>query len=200
MSLNRHCKLLLYASIGWLVFVLIGLPNYYRDWSFMNLLYLCIATYFAVGLIIYNFILKYNEGFVWALWIAFYITIPLIFYDLLYIKFILKEPFDLLNRFWFLSVFYIIPWIQAPILYWYSRNLGMNKKFWGLIVIICFVLAIFMRSQWATFEGSFFDTMADYPERNSTMLGSSLKYSLYGTMLSLGIMSLIRIFAPGRVR
>lgn len=81
----------------------------------------------------------------------------------------------------------MIPWIQAPILYWYSNNLGLSKKFWGLHVIICFVLAGFMRNEWATFEGSFFDTMADFPERNSTMLGSALKYALYGTMLSLGM-------------
>jgi hypothetical protein len=158
----------------------------------MKLLYLCTVTYFAVGLTIYNFISKYNKSFIWVFWIAFYITIPLFVYDLLYIKFVLKEPFDFINRFWFLSVFYIIPWIQAPILHWYSNNPGLNKKIWGLLFIICFVLAGFMRGQWATFEGCFFDTMADYSECHSTMFGSALKYSLYGTMLSLGIMSLIR--------
>ncbi len=193
MPLKRHFKLLLFATIAWLIFLIIGLPNYYLDWPFHKLLNFCIVVYFVVGFIIYRFTKKHGKKLSWSLWIAFYITVPLLIYDSFYIRFILKEPLDFMNRFWFLSVFYIIPWIQAPIIYGYVTDRRTNKKSWVIVTIAAFIIAGILRNQWAAFEGSFFDTMSDFPERNVTMLGSSLRYSLYGTSLITGVLSLIKL-------
>lgn len=191
MSLRRHYKLLINATIAWLIFVIIGLPNYYGDWPFNNLLYLSIATYFLIGLIFYSIIRKRTGNIKLVLWAAFYFTVPFIAYDLIYIHFILREPADFLNRFWFLSVFYIIPWIQAPIIYLYL-NKKYREKTWALIGIACLIAAGVLWRLWGAFEGGFFEVMVDSPERNSTMLGSALKYSIYGTFLSMGFLLLFR--------
>lgn len=193
MTFSKHWRLLSFASIGWALFVIIGWPSYYQDWSFNNLLYFCVAVYFAIGLTIYSIIKQYSGNrFELSLWVAFYITIPLVCYDYIYIAFFRAEPFELYNRFWFLSVFYVIPWFQAFLLYLFIENYKTDKWVWGLLGLALFAISVLLRSQWATFEGSFFDMMSDYPERNVTMFGSALRYAIYGTVLSASILSLIR--------
>lgn len=197
MRSKSHLKLLLFATIAWFAFVIIGLPNYYTDWPFKKLLYFCIAAYIVLGLITYRFVIKYTNRISRVFWFAFYITAPLIIYDSLYIHFVLKVPVDFVNRFWFLSVFYIIPWIQAPVIYWYL-NKKLSRNSWGLIGVAYFIIAGLLWIWWATFEGGFFDTMIDYPERNSTMLGSAFICSLYGTFLFLSLIrfsNIIKFFS-----
>lgn len=190
---SKHLKLLLLTSIGWVLFVIIGWPSYYQAWSFKNLLYFCVVVYFVVGLAIYSMVKRYSGNrFIYCLWVAFYVSVPLICYDYIYITFVRIEPFELLNRFWFLSVFYIIPWFQALLLYLYIETKKTRSWIWGLSGIIFFTFFVILRSQWAIFEGSFFDTMFDYPERNVTMLGLALRYAIYGTLISASILSFVR--------
>jgi len=194
MALSKHVRLLLTVTIGWIVFVLIGLPSYYQDWPFTRLLYFCVVVFFIVGAFIYRRLTKNSTGncLKRALEMAFYITVPFIFYDYLYIHFVREEPFELLNRFWFLSVFYIVPWIQAPLLFLfvvYEKRFG---KSWLLISVFLFIVSFVLYALWATFEGSFFDVMSDYPERKVTMLGSALRFSIYGTFLTAGFLALVK--------
>jgi len=49
-----------------------------------------------------------------ALWIAFYCTLPLAVYDVLYCGFYLGYGLSFLWRFWYVSVYYIIPWLLFP--------------------------------------------------------------------------------------
>jgi len=201
MVFSKHIRLLRSCTLAWVAFAIIGWSSYYQAWSFKNLLYYCIAIYFGLGVAIYRMILRYEGNkLVRSFWVAFYIAIPLMIYDYIYITFLRMEPFDLLNRFWFLSVFYIIPWIQALILYLYiAYKKNIKGVHWMLLGITFFMFAVFFKSQWATFEGSFFDTMSDYPERNMTMLGSALRYAIYGSAFSASILSFGR-FATGFVR
>lgn len=193
MAFSRHLKLLLLTSLGWVLFVIIGWPSYYQAWSFKNLLYFCVAVYFAVGLAIYSMVKRYSRNcLAHGLWVAFYITVPLICYDYIYITFVRIEPFELSNRFWFLSVFYIIPWFQALLLYLYIETNKTRSGVWGLLGLVFLAISVILRSQWATFEGSFFDTMSNYPEGNVTMLGSALRYAIYGTLISASTLSFVR--------
>ncbi len=193
-TLRQHLRLLIYVTIFWILFVLIGLPDYYQHWPLKRLLYLCILTYFFVGAITYRWIKKFNGNrFLYSLVVASYIVIPLFVYDYIYIDLVRNEPFDLLNRFWFLSIFYVIPWYQAPLLYFYISAKRFNRRTWLTISVLSFIIAFVLHGQWAAFEGSFFDPMVSYPERSSTMLGSAIKLSIYGTLLSLGFLSLFRV-------
>jgi hypothetical protein len=47
-------------------------------------------------------------------WIAFYFTVPLAIYDWLYCGTYLGHDMRFLTRFWYLSVYYAIPWVVLP--------------------------------------------------------------------------------------
>ncbi|ADG81554.1 hypothetical protein TherJR_0684 [Thermincola potens JR] len=193
MSLVDHLRLLIFVTVAWIAFVIIGLPNYYQDWPFRKLLYFCVFVYFLVGFFILMMTKKYEGYFLRrALWVAFYITVPLMIYDIIYVDLIRHEPFDLLNRFWYLSVFYIVPWIQAPLIYFFLVSGSLRKRNWIILSMISLVLAVILYNFWGTFEGGFFDYMSSYPERNITMLDSALRLSILGTVISVAVLSMYR--------
>jgi hypothetical protein len=47
-------------------------------------------------------------------WFAFYFTVPLAIYDWLYCGIYLGHGMLFLSRFWYLSVYYAIPWVVLP--------------------------------------------------------------------------------------
>jgi hypothetical protein len=49
-----------------------------------------------------------------ALWIAFYFTLPLAVYDWLYCGLVLGRGIGFLWEYWYLTVYYAIPWLLAP--------------------------------------------------------------------------------------
>ena len=49
-----------------------------------------------------------------ALWIAFYFSVPLAAYGYLYCGLVLGRGIGFLWEFWYLTVYYIIPWLLAP--------------------------------------------------------------------------------------
>ncbi len=57
-----------------------------------------------------------------SLWLAFYITVPLFLYDFLYCGVYLNYGGSFISEFWFLSIYYVIPWILCPVTaIWLSR-------------------------------------------------------------------------------
>ena len=50
-----------------------------------------------------------------ALWLAFYFTIPLAFYDWLYCGLYLGHGIQFISRYWYLTVYYAIPWVLLPV-------------------------------------------------------------------------------------
>lgn len=193
MSLLKHIRLLINVTICWLVFVLIGLPNYYQNWPFTGLLYFCILVYFVVGIAIYLMTRRY-EGYLFrrALWVAFYITVPLALYDYVYVQLIRGESFELLNRFWYLAIFYVVPWFQAPLIYFFIASNSIKKKTWIILSLICFISAGLLYDLWATYEGGFFDFISDSPEKSLTIFESALRLSIFGTFVSVGVLSIFK--------
>jgi hypothetical protein len=49
-----------------------------------------------------------------ALWLAFYFTVPLAIYDWLYCGLYLGHGAQFILRYWYLTVYYAIPWILLP--------------------------------------------------------------------------------------
>jgi hypothetical protein len=47
-------------------------------------------------------------------WFAFYFTVPLAVYDWLYCGVYLGHGIQFLDSFWYLSVYYAIPWVVLP--------------------------------------------------------------------------------------
>ena len=51
-----------------------------------------------------------------ALWLAFYFTVPLAVYDSLYCGLYLSNGVQFLSSYWYLTVYYVIPWVLLPLL------------------------------------------------------------------------------------
>jgi hypothetical protein len=50
-----------------------------------------------------------------ALLLAFYFTVPLALYDWLYCGLYLGHGIQFISRYWYLSVYYAIPWVLLPL-------------------------------------------------------------------------------------
>jgi hypothetical protein len=51
-----------------------------------------------------------------ALWLAFYFTVPLAIYDWLYCGIYLGHGMGFIGHFWYLSIYYALPWIVFPLI------------------------------------------------------------------------------------
>jgi hypothetical protein len=55
-----------------------------------------------------------GRGLEVCLWLAFYISVPLFIYDLVYCGWYLGHSVFFLTKYWYLTVYYILPWILFP--------------------------------------------------------------------------------------
>ena len=63
-----------------------------------------------------------GSGLQVSVWWAFYISVPLFIYDLLYCGLYLGHDIFFLSKYWYLSVYYILPWIIFPPMGWIIDN------------------------------------------------------------------------------
>ena len=120
LHLKTHINLLIMSFITWLIFVLIGLPDYYQSWSFNAQIAICILVtvlYFPLTSFILS-IFGNREYIKNSLWLAFYLTLPLFTYDYIYIILIKGDDISFVFRYWYLSFFYFSFWIQIPFVAW----------------------------------------------------------------------------------
>lgn len=120
MSAARHLKLLAQGLLVWLGFFLIGLPDYFQQYP---------DVWMAVGSVLLSVLFSLLAVFVLvrgrpetrrqrAFWIAFYFTVPLAVLDTLYCGVHLGHGADYLWRYWYLTVFYLTPWLTFPPTAW----------------------------------------------------------------------------------
>lgn len=129
MKLRNHFRIFGIVTFAWTLFLLIGLPGYYQQYSFHFMLLFDILLLIPLSLLIY-WILKNtprNHRMRFSLWLAFYISIPLFLYDYFYCALYLGHGWSFLSGFWYLSVYYVIPWIVCPaISFWLNRHESQN--------------------------------------------------------------------------
>ncbi|VEP12710.1 conserved membrane hypothetical protein [Hyella patelloides LEGE 07179] len=126
---NTHINLLIMSFVTWLVFVLIGLPDYYQSWSFNAQVIICVLVtvlYFPLTVFILN---KFgNQEYIKnSLWLAFYLTLPLFIYDYVYIVLIKGDDISFVFRYWYLSFFYFSFWIQFPLVGWLIKQKALDS-------------------------------------------------------------------------
>jgi hypothetical protein len=102
----------------WSLFLLAGMPDYYLQYSRQSMILFVVLLLIPIStIIIYIFKpLKSGRRMTIALWYAFYFTIPLAIYDSLYCGLYLGYGIGFVGVFWFLSVYYLIPWILFPLI------------------------------------------------------------------------------------
>lgn len=125
MRRSTHIRLLLLGALVWTAFVIIGLPDYYQQYSFGTMVVASIAlvpaiVFAALKVLRGARIEKRQElGF----WLSVYFTIPFLVLDYLYCGLYLNHGWEFLSRFWYLTVYYVVPWlIFVPIGHLLARS------------------------------------------------------------------------------
>jgi amino acid transporter len=110
---RKHLTLLFQAVCAWAIFWVAGLPSYYQQYSLVILAVGCILLTVAISLAAV-FVLrrtKPENRLMRAFWLSFYYTIPLAAFDALYCGVYLGHGVNFLYKYWYLSVFYVTPWL-----------------------------------------------------------------------------------------
>lgn len=125
MKIKYHLQLLVYASFAWVLFYVIGLPEYYLQYSTKILIGFDLFLLIPFTLLMFKVLkpVNKNKRIKISLWYSFYFTIPLAFYDYLYCGIYLGYGLKFIYVYWVISVYYIIFWILFPLI-----AIGLNKS------------------------------------------------------------------------
>jgi hypothetical protein len=120
MALYGHMRLLFIVSLAWLLFWIAGLPAYYRQYSMITMVIFDLVILPPIWFVVYRSVKhsKPGKGLKVSLWWSFYISIPLFIYDLIYCGIYLGHGADFLWKYWYLTVYYILPWLIFPLAGW----------------------------------------------------------------------------------
>jgi len=104
------------ATVAWLAFWAAGLPSYYQQYSATTMAWFDAAILAAIVPLLFRALqrVRSSRRMAAAWWIAFWFTVPLVVYDWLYCGIYLGHGAAFLWRYWYVTVYYAIPWIVAP--------------------------------------------------------------------------------------
>jgi hypothetical protein len=116
MRRRGHIRLFLFATSVWALFLIGGLPSYYQQYSTLVMVVFDIVVLVPITAVVCLVLRRVGQRrrLRVSLWIAFYFTVPLAIYDWLYCGVYLGHGMRFVTRFWYLSVYYAIPWILLP--------------------------------------------------------------------------------------
>src|SRR4051812_4430007 len=125
MRTSGHLRLVALAVLVWAVFWIGGLPQYYQQYSFTTLLIFSVLLAPLIAFAGFKVIgrVRAERRAQLGLWLSFYFTVPFAILDYLYCGLFLGHGWEFLRRFWYLTVYYVIPWfIFVPIGLWLARS------------------------------------------------------------------------------
>ena len=113
---SKHLPFLAVVTAAWVLFWLAGLPDYYQQYSDRAMLIFDMLILPPIWYLVFRSLKRSapGRGVVVSLWWAFYITVPLLIYDLLYCGLYLGYGISFLWEYWYLSVYYVLPWMIFP--------------------------------------------------------------------------------------
>jgi hypothetical protein len=119
--------MLVIVSLAWLVFWIAGLPDYYRQYSIGFMILFDLAILLPIWFFVYEIVrrAKQGRGLIISFWKSFYISVPLFIYDLLYYGVHIGHGASFLWKYWYLRVYYILPWLLIPPMGWLVEK---NRK------------------------------------------------------------------------
>jgi hypothetical protein len=112
-NLRKHFILLIQAICVWAAFWVAGLPSYYQQYSTVGLAVGSIFLTVAISLAAV-FVLKRarpEARLSVAVRLCIYYTVPFAALDAWYCGIYLGHGTSFLHKYWYLSVFYITPWL-----------------------------------------------------------------------------------------
>ena len=129
MTIRGHIGVLLIATVVWAGFWIAGLPSYYQQYSNLLMIWFDSLVLIPIAGIVY-FVLRRvqpEKRLTIALWLAFYFTVPLAVYDWLYCGLYLGHGVQFVSRYWYLSVYYAIPWVLLPLMAFFLNRMRSGQ-------------------------------------------------------------------------
>jgi hypothetical protein len=113
MTVKKHFYLLLQSIAVWAGFWLFGLPDYYQQYSTLAMAVGCTVLSVIVSLAALRILLLGHPAnrMTRAFWYSFYYTVVLAILDTAYCGIYLGLGAKYLAQYWYLTVFYITPWL-----------------------------------------------------------------------------------------
>ena len=120
MKKRDHLRLLGLATLVWAAFLLAGMPEYYQQYSPGFMVAFDLLVLIPISVVLRSVLgrVPARRRMQVALWIAFYFTVPLAVYDYVYCGLVLGFGVRFLLEFWYLTVYYVIPWLLGPGIAW----------------------------------------------------------------------------------
>jgi hypothetical protein len=124
MTPRRHLGLLLQGSVAWLAFWLIGWPAYYQQYSTVAMAVASILLSVAISLAAIALLLREREPtrIRRAFWLSVYYTAPFLLLDAVYCGWYLGHGARFLATYWYLTIFYVTPWLTFMSTAWLLRK------------------------------------------------------------------------------
>jgi hypothetical protein len=124
MKAHKHIRLLTLVTIAWFLFWIAGLPYYYQQYSTTVMVIFDLVILPPIWFLIYRSANRSRpgRGVKVCLWWSFYISVPLFIYDLIYCGLYLDHGMRFLSTYWYLTVYYILPWFIFPPTGWLIEN------------------------------------------------------------------------------
>ncbi|WOB07781.1 hypothetical protein [Piscinibacter gummiphilus] len=113
MTPRKHLTLLLQAIGVWFIFWLIGLPAYYQQYATVTMAVASVLLSVAISLAAIAVLRGVDDDArkPRAFWLSVYYTAPFAALDALYCGWYLGHGPGFLGRYWYLTVFYVTPWL-----------------------------------------------------------------------------------------
>ena len=122
---NQHWHLFCLATTWWTMYFILGLPsNYFQTTSlWLIIVFGELVPALALGYFGWRRCTRAPQN-AWrnAMWIAFYMTVPLFVYDYLYLAVHQQRGWMFLQTHWYLTAFYIIPWLMLSAIAWKATS------------------------------------------------------------------------------
>jgi hypothetical protein len=133
MTPRKHIRLLILVTIAWFLFWIAGLPEYYQQYSTTVMVIFDVAILPPIWFLIYRSAKRSRpgRGVTVCLWWSFYISVPLFIYDLIYCALYLGHGASFLTTYWYLTVYYILPWILFPPTGWLIEKRRRSTQLWN---------------------------------------------------------------------
>ena len=109
----QHISYLAQAIIGWGLFWIVGLPDYYQQYSPLVMGVACtiLSVFISLAAVYVLVRVRPETRYSRAFWISVYFTVPFFTLDTLYCGMYLGHGASYLTSYWYLTVFYLTPWL-----------------------------------------------------------------------------------------
>ena len=125
MPVSSHLRLFVSGVATWFGFWVLGLPDYYQQYSFTFVALGTAALVPPTAWLGWRIISRTRQEHrvSRAFWLSMYFTVPFLALDATYCGLYLGHGAGFFSRYWYLTVFYVIPWVLfLPTGFWLRRS------------------------------------------------------------------------------